>query len=152
MLHMKEIIEPKMLRQSPVEYTARIEVRYAETDAMAIVHHSVYAVWFEQARTEYFRTNGLPFSVFENAGYHSPLLSIETQFLKPCRYGDFVDIHLQLFQIDRLRFAFHYKLTVDGELRTTGRTTHIFTFENKPCRQVPPPIMEKFFGDPLPSA
>lgn len=38
------------------EYTTRIEVRYAETDQMGIVHHSVYAIWFEQARTEFFRT------------------------------------------------------------------------------------------------
>ena len=29
-----------------------IQVRYAETDQMGIAHHSNYAVWFEQARTE----------------------------------------------------------------------------------------------------
>ena len=35
------------IKISPVEYTAHIEVRYAETDAMGIVHHSVYAIWFD---------------------------------------------------------------------------------------------------------
>ena len=54
------VFSPKI---SPVEYTAHIEVRYAETDAMGIVHHSVYAIWFEQARTEIFRENGIPFAL-----------------------------------------------------------------------------------------
>ena len=74
-------------------------VNYYETDMMGIVHHSVYAIWFEQARTEIFRANGIPFSQFEAEGYHSPLLSIETQFIKPCRYGEIVDVHLQLSQV-----------------------------------------------------
>lgn len=134
-------------RTSPVEHTAHIEVRYAETDAMAIVHHSVYAIWFEQTRTEIFRTNGIPFSKFEAEGYHSPLLSIETQFLKPCRYGEVVDIHTQLSQMDRLRFAFTYKLTVNGEQRTTGKTIHIFTFHDRPCRKAPEDFLKTFFPE-----
>lgn len=137
----------KEIKYSPIEYTAHIEVRYAETDAMAIVHHSVYAIWFEQARTEIFRVNGVPFSAFEAEGYHSPLLSIETQFIKPCRYGEIVDVHLQLAQIDRLRFAFFYKVTVNGELRTTGKTTHIFTMYDKPCRHAPEPFLKAFFNE-----
>lgn len=137
----------KEIKYSPIEYTAHIEVRYAETDAMAIVHHSVYAIWFEQARTEIFRVNGVPFSAFEAEGYHSPLLSIETQFMKPCRYGEIVDVHLQLAQIDRLRFAFFYKVTVNGELRTTGKTTHIFTMHDKPCRHAPEPFLKAFFNE-----
>ena len=142
------VFSPKI---SPVEYTAHIEVRYAETDAMGIVHHSVYAIWFEQARTEIFRENGIPFSRFEAEGYHSPLLSIETQFIKPCRYGEVVDIQLQLSQIDRLRFCFTYKVTVGGELRTTGKTTHIFTFHDKPCRQAPQLVLDTFFPSENPS-
>ena len=36
-----------------------IQVRYAETDQMGIAHHSCYAVWFEQARTEMIREAGI---------------------------------------------------------------------------------------------
>lgn len=140
------------IRTSPIEYTAHIDVRYAETDAMGIVHHSVYAIWFEQARSEIFKANGIPFSRFEAEGYHSPLLSLEVQFLKPCRYGETADIHLHLTQVDRLRFCFEYRLTVGDELRTTGKTTHIFTFHDKPCRHAPPSVMKTFFGDDSPTA
>ena len=39
--------------------TINIVPRYAETDKMGIVHHSVYAIWYELARTEYFNKIGL---------------------------------------------------------------------------------------------
>ncbi|MCK9183372.1 MAG: acyl-CoA thioesterase [Fibrobacteraceae bacterium] len=131
---------------SPLDHTARIEVRYAETDAMAIVHHAVYPVWFEQARTEIMRVHGVPFSEIEDAGYHSPLLSLEVEYIKPCRYGDFADVHVTFGRIDRLRFKFFYEVTVNGELRTKGSTTHIFTYHDKPCRELPPKLMKTFFN------
>ena len=40
-------------------------VRYVETDQMGVVHHSVYYVWFEQLRTEYFRKIGFPYGELE---------------------------------------------------------------------------------------
>ena len=32
----------------------KILPRYVETDQMGIIHHSVYAIWYEQARTDFF--------------------------------------------------------------------------------------------------
>jgi len=32
-------------------FPVRLKARYAETDQMGVVHHSVYPVWFEVART-----------------------------------------------------------------------------------------------------
>ena len=36
----------------PVRADFDVEVRYAETDNMGVVHHSNYLVWFEYARTK----------------------------------------------------------------------------------------------------
>ena len=33
--------------------TTKILPRYAETDQMGIIHHSVYAIWYEEARTNF---------------------------------------------------------------------------------------------------
>jgi len=40
-------------------------VRYAETDAMAIVHHSTYIVYFEEARGYYSRVQGADYADFD---------------------------------------------------------------------------------------
>ena len=41
---------------------SQIRVRYAETDAMGIVHHSRYYPWFELARDEYVKSLGFKYS------------------------------------------------------------------------------------------
>ena len=43
----------------------KITVRYAETDQMGIVHHSVYPIWYEAARTEAVKKIGMTYSSLE---------------------------------------------------------------------------------------
>ena len=46
---------------SPIHSRVPVEVRYAETDQMGVVHHSVYVIWFEVARTALCRETGHPY-------------------------------------------------------------------------------------------
>ena len=118
-------------------HTARIEVRYAETDQMGIVHHATYPIWFEQARTEYFRVAGAPYIEMEREGFASPVLELNAVYKHPCHYGEFADVETTLEREDKLRFRFHYKITVNGTLCVTGSTLHIFTKNGKPTRELP---------------
>jgi len=132
-------------------YTARIEVRYAETDAMGIVHHATYPIWFEQARTEFFRVAGAPYAEMEKEGFASPVLELGVEYKRPCHYGDFVDVETTLEILDKLRCRFNYKAFVNGELCTSGHTVHIFTKNGRPTRERPATfsaIEEKIFGKP----
>ena len=43
-------------------------VQYYETDRMGIVHHSNYIRWFEEARTDFLRNNGIVYSDLEQSG------------------------------------------------------------------------------------
>ncbi len=45
-----------------------LRVRYAETDAMGIAHHTSSFVWFEVGRTEYTRAVKLPYREVERNG------------------------------------------------------------------------------------
>lgn len=122
----------------------RIEVRYAETDQMGIVHHSVYAVWFEQARTQYFRENGADYAEMEKEGYGCPVLELGVQFKGPTHYGEFVDIETSAARVDKLRFKVSYKLTVNGKLCTTGFTIHCLTKDGRPTRDIPEKFLKLF--------
>ncbi len=139
------------MKLSAQEHIAHIDVRYAETDAMGIVHHSVYAVWFEQARTELLRTHGCPFQNLEKEGFTSPVLQLETEFLNPCRYGDIADIHITIGRVDRLRVRFFYELFVNGKLCTKGSSLHIFTKNGIPARHFPESFLKAFFPEELKS-
>ena len=119
------------------KHTARIDVRYAETDQMGIVHHAVYAVWFEQARTEYFREAGASYADMEAEGFSSPVLELNVQFKNPTHYGEFVDIETTMVRVDRLRVRFLYKscsvnVSVDVSRRAVLCMAHDF-LQNLDC-------------------
>ena len=44
-------------------------VRYAETDQMGVVHHSVYPVWFEEGRSHWMRAMGSNYAECEADGF-----------------------------------------------------------------------------------
>ena len=46
--------------------TTTVIARYAETDQMGIVHHSVYPIWYEAARSDFCKKAGLPYSKMED--------------------------------------------------------------------------------------
>lgn len=128
-------------------YTAHVEVRYAETDQMGIVHHSVYAIWFEQARTEFFRTAGANFAEMEAEGFASPVLELNVKFKRPTHYGEIVDIETTMIKEDLLRVRFCYNVYVKGKLCATGYTLHCFTKGGKPTRDVPKNFSKFIFVD-----
>src|SRR5690606_15699590 len=47
------------LRTGPKDTVTVVRARFAETDQMGVVHHSVYPVWFEAGRVEWMRDGGL---------------------------------------------------------------------------------------------
>ncbi|HSQ41303.1 MAG TPA: thioesterase family protein [Fibrobacteraceae bacterium] len=111
-----------------------IEVRYAETDAMGVVHHSVYAVWFEQARVQGLRTQGLPYQDIEAQGYSLPVVRLEVEYLKPARFGDIVTVSMHLSKEGASRFRFDYEVHCGVDLLVRGKTLHGFTRQGKACR------------------
>jgi len=135
------------MQKSLITHTSKIEVRYAETDAMGIVHHAVYPVWFEQARTEILRINGIPFNELEKLGYGSPVIKLELEYKNPCRYGDFVDVHICVAREDRLRFRFFYKVLVNDKLSVQGSSQHVFTKNGRATPHPPEKFMKIFFPE-----
>jgi len=128
--------------QPPVDpssytFSHAIRVRFAETDAMGIVHHSNYLPYLEETRVEYLRSIGHPYSENRDAGLDAAVLECRVRYLAPLRFDDVVTVHLRLAQTTRATFTIEYLLTVDGLATTTAATQHAFvTADGKP-RRVP---------------
>ena len=43
------------------DFAHRLRTRFAETDAMGIIHHAAYLAYLEEARVEYLRAIGHPY-------------------------------------------------------------------------------------------
>ena len=76
-----------------------LTVRYAETDAQGVVHHSNYLVWFEEGRSEYLRQIGLNYTVFERAGFYIVVAHAQTRYRAPAYYEDCLTVETTLEQI-----------------------------------------------------
>jgi len=105
-------------------WSHQLRVRFAETDAMGIVHHAAYLPYLEEARVEYLRHLGHPYDVLRAEGVDYAVLEAFVRYLQPLRFDDLVTVHLVLGQATRASFQMGYLLTVSGERRATAVTVH----------------------------
>lgn len=112
------------LNTTDYAYVHQLRVRFAETDAMGIVHHSRYLPYLEEARVEYLRALGHPYTELRAEGVDYAVLEAFVQYRRPLQFDDVVDVHLRLGAATRATFQMAYLLTVTGEVRATAVTVH----------------------------
>ncbi len=116
-------------------FSHRIRVRFAETDAMGIVHHSRYLPYLEEARVAYLREIGHPYDDLRAEGFDMVVLEAFVQYRSPLRFDEEVDVHLCLAESGRTTFQMAYLLTVAGQTRATAVTVHgTITTDGRPTR------------------
>ena len=131
---MRLTVEPSTDPQE-YEFSHDIRVRFVETDAMAIVHHASYLVYFEEARVAFLASIGHPFTSWRADGLESPVLESFVQYRQPCRFDEVLTVHVSLEGATRATFQMSYLVVVDGESRTTGVTVHgCTTTDGRPTR------------------
>lgn len=109
---------------SDYRFEHQIRVRFVETDAMAIVHHSNYLAYFEESRVAYLAEIGHPFTEWREEGLESPVLESFVQYREPLRFDDVMTVHLRLAEVTRATFQMAYLITVGDGVRATGVTVH----------------------------
>ena len=82
-------------------------VYYYETDKMGIVHHSNYIRWFEEARVDLIEQAGLPFETVEAQGLMTPVLSAESTYKLPFKFGDVFIVKAYIPDFGGARFSVH---------------------------------------------
>jgi acyl-CoA thioester hydrolase len=132
--------------------TVDVEVRYAETDQMGVVHHAVYPVWFEIARTALCRETGHSYAEIERSGYLLMVTGVHLRYLRPARYGETVRVTCRVARMASRALAFDYTVerdAEDGEPETlvTGTTEHLWVDRStgRPCR-IPEALRPGFEG------
>ncbi|MEM7353560.1 MAG: thioesterase family protein [Acidobacteriota bacterium] len=130
---------------SPFRSRVEIEVRYAETDQMGVVHHSVYLVWFEQARTRLCLETGYHYAAIEELGFYLVVTQAEARLIRGATYGETVGVSCWLDRLQSRGLRFAYEVDRDGEKLARGATEHIWVerASGKPCR-IPPILKDPF--------
>ncbi len=102
------------------------KVQYYETDMMGVVHHANYIHWMEEARIDFMDRMGFPYKRMEAEDVLSPVKSIQVNYLKPCTFGDEVDITVGVKEFNGVVITMMYDMRVNGEPVFSGTSEHVF--------------------------
>lgn len=102
--------------------------KYYETDQMAVIHHSNYIRWFEEARVDFLEKIGLGYDRIEAAGVYSPVLGVSCEYKASVRFHEDVMIIPKLVFFNGIKMTIEY-LVLDVEtkqIKASGETKHCF--------------------------
>ncbi len=125
-------------------YEHKIRVRYHECDRMGFLHHSVYAVYFEEARTEILRSRGITYKEMEDEGIIMPVRSMKFLFKKAAIYDDLLTVRVSILGEPKVRMTFKYEIYNQNGDFLSDAETELF-FVNK-SNMRPMALPEKFLN------
>lgn len=115
-----------------------IRVHFFETDAMGVVHHSNYLRYFEQARVNWWREQGIDYRNVQERGFHFPVVESQLKYRRPARFEDLLEVKVSP-RLERAAAIFEYEIrnSETKELLTTGSTTHVCVDKDLKVRRLP---------------
>ncbi len=124
-----------------MESLTELRVRYAETDAMGIVHHATYPVWMELGRSDFLRGLGQSYAEWEARGVRLVVNEIRVRFRSPARYDELVQVHTWLQETGRRRLVFAYRIERRGILLAEGESVHLVAGTDNRARVLPDDLL-----------
>ena len=125
--------------------STELRVRYKETDQMGVVYYSNYLVWFEVARTDFFRNKGLDYNRLEKEDkIYLPVVEVNCRYKAPIRYDDVVVVETTLKEMSGKKITFEYIVKIEGKIKTKGYTKHVFVDKTGSPINVPEKILKAF--------
>ena len=122
--------------------TTTIRVRYAETDAMGVVHHAVYPVWMELGRSDLMRQLGQGYAQWEAQGVSMAVGELRVRYRAPARYDELVQVRTWVKEAGRRKVVFGYEVSRDGVCLAEGESTHLAVGPDGRSRTLPGPLLE----------
>ena len=119
----------------------QFRTRYAETDAMGVVHHATYPVWFEMGRSDFMRQIGIPYAQVEERGYFLMLSGLHVRYRAAARYDEELTLITRVCEVKSRTCTFQYELRRGDDLLATGGTQHICTDKHYRPARMPDDIL-----------
>jgi acyl-CoA thioester hydrolase len=132
-------------------YDFEYRVRYGDTDKMGISYYANYFVWFEAARTEYFRALGLPYTECEKKGFYLPVVETRAKYVSPSTYDDLLIVRTSVSEFRTSTMSFEYQVFKKDAMKllATGDSVHVFVDRDMRPVRVPEDVKQKVSVHPL---
>ena len=101
-----------------------VRARFAETDAMGVVHHGAYLPWLEEGRVALLRSAGHPYAAVRAAGIDIAVIEAHVTYRLPVLFDEEVAVGVALAAVSRASFQLAYLLRRNDEAVATAVTAH----------------------------
>jgi acyl-CoA thioester hydrolase len=128
----------------PQSSRTTVQVRFAETDLMGIVHHANYLVYFEAARVDFIHKRGVSYEEWLKAGVHLPVVEVALRYKKAARFDELLVVEATCVELTRVTVKFDYRILRADDLLVTGSTLLACVGDNLAPRRIPDAIASVF--------
>lgn len=125
-------------------HETRLRVRFDEVDSMQVVHHPRYLVYFEIARTEWFRSLGAAYRDVMAEGTHLAVVETGVRHLRPARYDDEIVVETRCTEVRGASLTFRYVVRRGDEPLATGFTRLGATLPSGRVKRLPDDLAARF--------
>jgi len=131
-----------------------VRVYLEDTDAQGVVYNASYFRFFERARTEWLRVQGIDHnSLRELAGISLVLSEIEARFRVPAQLDDMLHVSAELAKVSPVRFIFNQSArreSPDGEVlcKAVSKVACVDVETGKPQRLPPDLVADLRINEP----
>ena len=105
-------------------FHTEVTVRFAETDAQGVAHHSAYLVWFEVARVAYLAEFAGGYKALQEQGLEALVVEAHLRYGVPARFDDRLRIYARVRDVRGARFRYEYAVMRGDDLVAEGWTGH----------------------------
>ncbi|MDA8071305.1 MAG: thioesterase family protein [Actinomycetota bacterium] len=123
-------------------FTHRLRARFAETDAMGVIHHAAYLGYLEAARVELLRAVGHPYDGVRASGIDFAVVDVQVHYMRPVVFDDQVAVELWVRAASRAAFEIAYVVRVGDRRCATAVTRHAAVGPDGHPRRLPAWVTE----------
>lgn len=109
-----------------MEFITRRRIEFSDTDLGGVVHFSRFFIFMETAEDELLRSLGWSFtSSGQGAEGGWPKVAASCEYLRSARYGDDLEIRMNLARASRSTLTWSFEFRRADELLAKGSTTSV---------------------------
>lgn len=124
--------------------TYRLQVRFAETDLMGVVHHANYLLYCEAARVDWLHKRGVSYQAWVAHGIHLPVAETHLRYKQAARFDDILDVHATVAELSRVTVLFRYEIRCAGRLLCLADTLLVSVGDDMKIRRLPEEVAHVF--------
>ena len=122
---------------SALSFTVRKQVRFHHCDPAGIVFYPQFFYLLHEVQEDFLAHIGHPEHQLIGSGLGVPIVDLKTEFRGMCRYGDELDISLNLTRVGNASIGMHYEIhsaLINGDM---GKILKLIANTVVVCSQVP---------------